>query len=300
MKLTELIDNKATISISTLSDDKALSRDIQGHLIRLGILDPAADGDFGPASLFAGGEFIRLVSGGKTPTLDFNLAQQLVEAQAETLLPVAAGGKLAWAIWQAMEHKKYWLARVPGYVNIVYLEGAGTDGVPNDNKPNQFNDVRTVITVQDGKPVIVGKWDGTTEPGKFYTQNPMNPKGAARIALDQFKAWVVGTHGAGAGAHEALVQHGTIRVFRDINKDYKRDGDAVDTGSSFAVDQHWGYDLPSLDIANASAGCLVGRTKAGHKQFMSMLKADPRFQNSRGYMFMTAVLSAQDIQPFLN
>ncbi len=300
MKLTELIDSKATVTIRTLSDDKDLSRDIQEHLIRLGILDPKADGAFGPASLFAGREFVRLVSGDKTPTLDFNLARQLEDAEPETLLPVTAGEKLAWAIWKAMEAKNYWLARVPGYVNIVYLEGANVDGTQNDNKPNQFNDLRTVIAVQDGTPVILGKWDGTTEPGKFYTDHTMNPKGAARIALDQFKAWVVGIHGAGAGAHEALVQHDTISVYRDLNKDYKRDGDAVDTGSSFAVDQHWGYDLPAQDIQNASAGCLVGRTKTGHRQFMSILKADPRYLNSRGYMFMTAVLKAQDIQPFLS
>jgi hypothetical protein len=299
MKLTGLIESKTAISVSTLSDDKELSRDLQKHLIRLGVLDPPFDGMFGPASVFAGRQFIRLVNGDKIPVLDFQLAGQLVDAVPETLLPVETGRNLAGAIWNAMIGKKYWLARIPGYVNIVYLEGANGDGTPNANKPNGFNDLRIALTVQDGKPVVLGKWEATTEPGKFYTENPMNPMGAARIAFGQYKAWSVGTHGSAGGAHQALVQCGEIRVHRDLNKDFKRDNDAVDTGSSFAVNQHWGYDLPVEDIGRASAGCLVGRTREGHKKFMSILKEDPRFKANNGYRFMTAILTAQDIQPFL-
>ncbi len=83
MKLTSLIDTKATISVSTLSDDKELSRDIQKHLVRLGILDPPADGSFGPAPLFAGRQFLRLMSPDKIPALDFNLARTLVDTVPE-------------------------------------------------------------------------------------------------------------------------------------------------------------------------------------------------------------------------
>jgi hypothetical protein len=299
MKLAGLIDSKATVSVSTLSDDKELSRDLQKHLIRLGILDPPADGAFGPGSTLAGRQFIRLVSGDKMPVLDFNLAKQLVEADPQKLLPVTPGRNLAGALWQGMAARGFWLARIPGHVNIVYLEGANGDGTPNDNRPNRFNDLRVVMTVQDGKPVILGKWEGTTEPGKVFTDTPLNAMGAARIAFGQYKAWSVGMHGSGTGRHEALVQVGEIKVHRDLNKDFKRDGDAVDTGSSFAVNQHWGYDHPIEDIGKASAGCLVGRTREGHKKFMSILKEDPRYQASNGYRFMTAILTAIEIQRFL-
>jgi len=223
----------------------------------------------------------------------------LVDSDPQELLPVETGANLAGAVWNALIEKKYWLARIPGYVNIVYLEGANLDGTPNDNDLNTFNDLRLLLTVKDAKPVIIGKWEGTTEPGKFFTDNPMNPMGAARIALGQYKAWSVGTHGSAGGAHEALVQFGEIRVHRDLNKDFKRDNDAVDTGSSFAVNQHWGYDLPVEDIGKASAGCLVGRTKEGHKKFMSLLKGDPRYKANNGYRFVTAIVAAQDVEPFL-
>lgn len=299
MKLTALIENKATISLSTLSDDKELARDVQKQLIRLGLLDPPADGSFGPASLQAGRHFVRLVGGGQVPAFDFKLAAQLLNADPEKLLPVQPGRNLAGALWQAMLQRKFWLARVPGYVNIIYLEAANPDGTPNSNRPNGFNDLRVLLTVQDGKPAILSKWEATTEPGKFYTDNPLNPMGAARIAFGQYKAWSVGTHGVTTGAHEALVQTGEIRVHRDLNKDFKRDNDAVDTGSSFAINQHWGYDLPLEDIGRASAGCLVGRTKEGHRKFMSLLKEDPRYKANHRYQFMTAVLTSQEIQPFL-
>lgn len=65
----------------------------------------------------------------------------------------------------------------------------------------------------------------------------------------------------------------------------------------FGVNQHWGFDLPKGDIGNASAGCLVGRTKSGHKEFMAIVKRDPRFEASRGYCFMTSVLPAEAVAP---
>lgn len=301
MKLVAFIAKKQTISTSALSDDRELSRDLQKQLIRLGILDPPADGDFGPASMFALREFMRAVrpGGEVSPTLDPELAARLV--QPEPLFPSdARAATLANAIWNAMGDKQYWLARAPGYVNIVYVEGAAADGSPNDNAPNSFNDLRVALTLRNGKPAILGKWEATTEPGKFYTDHPMHPSGAARIAFGQYKAWVAGTHGSGAGAHESLVQRGVIRVHRDLNRDFQRDdSDPVDTGASFGVNQHWGYDLPLADIGKASAGCLVGRTRAGHRSFMSIVKADPRYTVNNGYRFMTAVLAAADLQPYL-
>lgn len=300
MKLGALIEGKRAITLSTLSDDKELSRDIQEQLIRLGILAPKADGAFGPQSLMAGREFVRLVSGGEAPALDYRMAKKLVDAKPEKLLPAKAGNDLAGAIWQAMEERSYWLSRVPGHVNIVYVEGANADGSPNPNEKNKFNDLRLVITVKDGVPVIVGQWQATTEPGEFYTERPMIPeKGAARIAFGQYRSWNVGMHGKDPDRHEALVQVDEIKVHRDLNKDYKRDGDAIDTGSSFAVNQHWGYDNSEDNVGRASAGCLVGRTRKGHREFMAILKADPRYQASNGYHFLTAVLAAEDIQHYL-
>ena len=168
-----------------------------------------------------------------------------------------------------------------------------SDGTPNDDKPNYFNDLRMVIEFTNGKPKIVDCWEATTEPGYHYTYHPMNRKGAARIKFGQYRAWKVGYHGR-ADRHEALVQVRPITVYRDANKDMKRIGDKEDTGL-FGIDQHWGYDLSRNNIKNASAGCLVGRTRAGHREFMSIIEQDRRYQKNRGYIFWTTVISGEDL-----
>ncbi|HEY8521612.1 MAG TPA: hypothetical protein VIN61_16185 [Gammaproteobacteria bacterium] len=123
----------------------------------------------------------------------------------------------------------------------------------------------------------------------------LDPRGAARIAFGQYKAWSVGTHMAGKpSAHEALVQTAPIRVHRDLNEDFERVGDQSFEGV-FGINQHWGYDLPKSDIGKAGAGCLVGRTKSGHRRFMQLCKADARYVANHGYRFMTAVLPAEAV-----
>lgn len=177
--------------------------------------------------------------------------------------------------------------------NIVYVEGMNIDGTLNPDPPNYFNDRRLIIQVLNGKPAIIGNWEATTEPGSHYTNRPMNPKGAARIAFGQYTAWCVGMHGS-SDRHEALVQVAPIKVHRDFNKDGFRSGDRIDTGF-FGINQHWGYDLPINNIANASAGCLVGRTTAGHREFMQLVKRDIRYQANRSYLFTTTIIGGDDL-----
>jgi hypothetical protein len=169
-----------------------------------------------------------------------------------------------------MARKKYAISELVREVNIVYIEGMDRDGDLNDDLPNCFNDLRLVIQFVGGKPTIVDCWEGTTEPGAYYTYNPMNRAGAARIAFGQYNAWKVGTHG-NSQPHEALVQVAPVKVHRDLDKNFIRTGDRVFEGL-FGINQHWGYDLPSGNIGQASAGCLVGRTRKGHREFMRIVK----------------------------
>jgi len=199
----------------------------------------------------------------------------------------AVRGDLAGKIIAAMRAKGYRVDRDEGHLNIVYVEGMNVDGTSNDNAPNQFNDLRAVIRFVSGKPVIAGAWEGTTEPSRRWTQDPMNPKGAARIAFGQYTAWQIGVH----HDHEALVQVAPVTVHRDLDKDYRRDGDARDAGL-FGINQHWGYDLPRNDLGNSSAGCLVGRTKSGHRAFMALVKTDKRYLADRNHRFTTTILPA--------
>ncbi|HEY9651631.1 MAG TPA: D-Ala-D-Ala carboxypeptidase family metallohydrolase, partial [Coleofasciculaceae cyanobacterium] len=226
------------------------------------------------------------------------VTQQVAAPQPVQFAPVAPAAPpkpqprtLAERLIAYSEDKGYQIDREPGYKNIIYVEGMYPDGRFNEDTLNAWNDARFVIEFKNGVPEIIGAWEATTEPGKYYTMNPCNINGAARIAFGQHKAWQVGTH----KDHEALVQTGgAITVYRDLNKDGMRSGDRTETGH-FGVNQHWGGDSPTSDIGRWSAGCLVGRTREGHRQFMSIIKQDPRYQKNRGYVFQTIVIDGSDL-----
>lgn len=184
-----------------------------------------------------------------------------------------------------MKRQGYRLFTEPHNVNIVYIEGMDIDGEVNTDEPNQFNDLRLLI---DNNFRLLGNWVATTEPGRFYTLNPMNKKGAARIAFGQYEAWQIGTHG-NSEPHEALVQVKPVKVYRDANKDFIRTNDALDSGL-FGINQHWGYDLPETNLGKASAGCLVGRSRKGHREFMALIKSDIRYQKNKNFVFTTAII----------
>lgn len=201
---------------------------------------------------------------------------------------------LAHLVVAAMERKGYQVGRGPGELNIVYVEGMNPDGTANNDEANKWNDLRLLIKFEGGQPKIIGKWAATTEPGRYYTENPVNPSGCARIAFGQYASWQVGTHHAGKpSGHEALVQTGgQVTVCRDLNRDGLRTGDTSQTGE-FGINQHWGYDLAEVD--KASAGCLVGQSKDGHREFMALVKSDARYQANHKYVFATAILPESDV-----
>ncbi|MEG5045956.1 hypothetical protein [Microcoleus sp. B4-C1] len=151
--------------------------------------------------------------------------------------------------------------------NIIYIEGIDIDGRLNTDTPNQFNDVRAVFN----NAKCLDCWAATCEPGAWYTDYPMNPAGAFRIAFGCYRnAWEIGIHG-NSDPHESLIQIGEVQGWRDFNKDMIRTGDRLISGY-FGINQHWGYDMPPNDIGQASAGCLVGRSRHGHREFMQLCR----------------------------
>lgn len=201
--------------------------------------------------------------------------------------------KLTEKIIKYMEANNYKLATGAGEKNIIYIEGMNSDGTLNADTPNHFNDLRLLLGFDKGVLTIEGCWEATTEPGYYYTDNPMNPNGAARIAFGQYKAWQVGIHGY-SDPHEALVQVGPVKVHRDWNRDMMRTGDAIDEGY-FGLNQHHGYDHETNDIYTASAGCLVGRTCSGHETFMHRLLSDPRYIANTNFVFTTTIIPGNEL-----
>lgn len=180
-----------------------------------------------------------------------------------------------------MRVNNYKLSTNPGELNIIYVEGVDKDGTPNRDKMDEWNDRRIVL---DHQLEMIGNWLGTTEPGWKYTANPLNRDGAFRIAFGQYKSWAVGMH---KNSHEALAQVAPVKGHRDRNRDGFRTGDPVVTGI-YGINQHWGGDSPT--VGGWSAGCLVGQSRDGHREFMRMIKSDTRYRQNPNYIFWTTIL----------
>lgn len=270
-------------------NNRMLAVAIQEALSIHGYLDPPADGEFAAVSVWALAQFCRRL---RLP-VDQGILPDICKALAGSqggLPEIRPSGRWIDAVIAGMQARRFFINRHPSCVNIVYVEGMNADGTLNDDAPNAFNDVRIVFRITETGEPETQTWEATTEPGAYYTHNPLSPKGAARIAFRQFKSWGVGLHPQSSNPrHEALVQTKPVTVHRDFNKDFKRTGDQVERGE-FGVNQHWGYDLPRDDIQDASAGCLVGRLKHGHREFMALVKSDARYKVSNNYRFVTAIL----------
>lgn len=317
--LQQLIDTQRTATTDELNlpENKAAAMELQTRLTRLGILDPAFKGDkttpFGPDSQPDGVigtmtrnaifEFCQLA---KLPYSDrlltVELVERLVKAEPGSFLPVGFDNRLldkqstrlARRILRCMRDKGYWIARSPNAYNIVYIEGVDANGKENADTFDQWNDRRIVIRIQPGgKPEIVINEQATTEPGKFYTVNPVNPQGAARIAFGQYKAWVDGLH---QGKQPALVQRGEVRVHRDLDQNGKRSKtDPIDIGDWFGINQHSTDPnfTPQL-VGKYSAGCLVGQNYSAHLKFLATVRKDFRYRLNKSYAFVTTVLAGDD------
>lgn len=289
----------AAVPLKELSDRvPRLVMGIQERLGELGYLDPPADGNFGSVSRWALSEFCTRQGLSHGDRFSTEIAEALI-APGAPLTALPKPGNWIDKVVDYMDAQGHWLCHVPECRNIIYLEGVTLrdDGnvVVNEDRPNEFNDLRMILWVDGAGTLRHKAWDGSTEPSRKWTVDPMNPKGAARIKFDQFKAWKVGIHNASkASGHEALVQRKPVSVFRDLNKDFIRTGDKLYTGL-FGINQHSGYDYAPLDMRGSGAGCLVGRTTEGHREFMAELKKDPRYKATGNYTFITTILPGDKV-----
>lgn len=167
--------------------------------------------------------------------------------------------------------------------NIIYFEGLTAETTQLNNDALDFwNDTRAVINSEGDVFLFC---EATTEPGRYYTINPLNKNGAARIAIGEHKnCWCFGDH----KGQDALVQCGPIKVFRDLNKDGFRVGDKVFTGSDYGLNQHTTDGGSSSSIGRWSAGCLVGRYPGSHKIFMQLCRASGK------KLFSAIIIDASD------
>jgi hypothetical protein len=196
-------------------------------------------------------------------------------------------GSLAEKVVACCEERGYSLDRGKGEINLIGIEGMNPDSTPNQDAPNSFNDLIGCLIFENGQPKFKCLYIGTTEPGRYYTINRLNSNGAARLELGQQRCWQTGLHN---GNYEALIQTGApVKVWRDGNEDFARDGDVLDTGF-FGINIHHGGDNPVNDIGRYSAGCQVIRSTDDFAELMRMIKSDRRWQANHTHIFQYTLL----------
>jgi hypothetical protein len=156
-----------------------------------------------------------------------------------------------------------------------------------DHKPNSFDD-RMCVVFRDEQGWVTRTWECTTEPGKYWLENPINVSGTAILVPGQYRGvYKIGKH---RGQYDALVQTGgRVKTYRDANKDDIIDADvATEEEGYFGINIHKAGQH-STQIDKWSAGCQVFSHSTDFDEFMSICyAAKAKWGNSFSYTLIEA------------
>lgn len=176
-------------------------------------------------------------------------------------------------------------------LNIVGIRNNNTDIA--DKVTNVFDDFITVSFKDESKNWKIFVWNATTDPGKRAVERFQNNKGVARLIPGQYRStYKVDKH---QGKYDALCQRlGTVKVWRDNNKDMVFEENIVDVGS-FGINIHKsGKD--STWVEGWSEGCNVFKRVKDFDLFMSICKKAVKIHGNK---FTYTLIESTDIQPIV-
>jgi hypothetical protein len=133
--------------------------------------------------------------------------------------------------------------------------------------PDTFNDeIHVFYYLPDGK-MNYHVYPATTDPGTYWLNNPMMPKGTAVLKEGQY----VNTYGIGLhrGQKSALVQVRPVTVLRDDDRDEWIDFESPEDTGMFGINIHYPSGQGgNKSIERDSAGCQVFEWNNDFVQFM--------------------------------
>ena len=171
-------------------------------------------------------------------------------------------------------------------------------GVRRDNPgTNEFDDFLVMIYRDKKLKEVCEIFPVTTDPGEYWLENPMNPKGTAVLVPGQYRGtWQLGKH---QNNYEALVQRKEVKVWRDNNKDKVIDYKSFHTISEgyFGINIHRSNPYDKSYLVNKwSAGCQVFQSVDDFDEFMKICK---KSANLYGNSFTYTLLTEQEIRKHL-
>jgi len=212
----------------------------------------------------------------------------------------------AHAIAAYCKMKGYPWETTPGHLNLVYIEGLNEDFTPNNDRFDEWNDLRIIVDhrTDTNAPFLRFFQVATTEPGRKSTFAPAAKKlgGVARLAFRHYAGkWIQGYHQFSkyGTRHPALIQKHpeVVMVHRDFNMDGKRTGDPI--SPAYGINHHGVMPgvVPKL-VGGHSAGCPVGLDWEQHLEFIEITKTDLRYLENPKFAYSSTIIAGDDFLRF--
>jgi hypothetical protein len=162
-----------------------------------------------------------------------------------------------------LRRKGYKVFSRPYELNIVGIRSKNT-------RSNRFDDEIHVFYKTGPVKWRYHVYKATTDPGTFWLENPLDPKGTAILAQGQYAdAYAIGLH---RGLYPALVQVRPVTIIRDYDRNAILDflNGRHDTGE-FGINIHRASAKGSTKyIDQYSAGCQVFENADDFGRFMAL------------------------------
>jgi hypothetical protein len=172
-------------------------------------------------------------------------------------------------------------------------------GVRRDNQGTNTFDDFLLVMYRNGEEMISSRYQITTDPGKYWLKNPINPKGTAVLVPGQYRGtWQLGKH---QGKYEALVQRKRVKVYRDNTKDevidYNNISTEIDEGY-FGINIHRSNPYDQSYVINKwSAGCQVFKKIEDYNKVIELCKDSAKIY---GNSFTYTLVDEKDLRKHLN
>jgi hypothetical protein len=162
-------------------------------------------------------------------------------------------------------------------LNLVGIRNSSSDA-------NRFDDWLCAFYRFDGIWNLFA-FPGTTDPGTYYRENPIELRGTAIMKPGQYRgAYQVDKH----KGYKALRQVGSITVYRDANRDTELDTTGATEQGLNAINIHRANRVrASTQVDKWSAGCQVMQDPDHFDFFMKLCdRAAKKFGNSFTYTLL--------------
>ena len=172
-------------------------------------------------------------------------------------------------------------------------------GVRRDNQGSNTFDDFLLVMYREEELMVSHRWQATTDPGKYWLMNPINPKGTAVLVPGQYRGtWKLGKH---QNNYEALVQRKPVKVYRDNNRDdiidYNNITTLVDQGY-FGINIHRSNPYTESYAVNKwSAGCQVFKKIDDYDKFMELCRESAKIY---GNSFTYTLIDEKDLRKHLD